>query len=497
MTNIRPTNVPYDDTILDRFKDPGAGAFSYHGGYTFEATRDIEAGQEIFADYGESWLDSREGTFADFVPREKDFDEGSRVFTKMQKEARVNGVEMSDAVVKTMKDIVTLMEQRVGATLPNAKDEYELIAKKHSKKEPTANLLAENTIEKRSIEWIRENGICLDSIRPGLSTIPQAGRGAFSQGFIPKGSIISPVPLLNIVDKEKLNMHKLDYDDETGELQYKDDDSEIIGQQLLINYCFGHRDSKVLLCPQTNMILMNHCSNRSRGEGQCRPNAKVQWASGWDPDTEDWLGMKMEDITDSTYNGRRGLSLEVVATRDIFPGEEVTIDYGVNWELAWQRHLDTWEPPERVKNAYIPLNTMIGEMEMRIRTVEDLEQDPYPDNIQSVCYYPYMHEDEGVEYEEDRKKSAENYPKPLNGMEKEKNILPCEILEAPSHCEVNRNETYTVRLPSKKMILTDFPQESISFRMTQESTDAYLENAFRHFIEIDDKIFPNQWKYQL
>ena len=45
----QPHAVTYDDTYLDRFKDPGVGAFSYHEGHFFAATRYIDAGEELFA----------------------------------------------------------------------------------------------------------------------------------------------------------------------------------------------------------------------------------------------------------------------------------------------------------------------------------------------------------------------------------------------------------------------------------------------------------------
>jgi hypothetical protein len=45
---IQPDASAYDDTILNRFKNPGAGAISYHVGRYFKASRDIEAGEELF-----------------------------------------------------------------------------------------------------------------------------------------------------------------------------------------------------------------------------------------------------------------------------------------------------------------------------------------------------------------------------------------------------------------------------------------------------------------
>ena len=33
----------------------------------------------------------------------------------------------------------------------------------------------------RPVEWLRKNGKCLDNLRPGISTIEGAGRGAFGE----------------------------------------------------------------------------------------------------------------------------------------------------------------------------------------------------------------------------------------------------------------------------------------------------------------------------
>jgi len=47
--NIHPLVEPYDDTAVDRFSNPNAGAVSYHQGHKFSASRDIDAGEEVFA----------------------------------------------------------------------------------------------------------------------------------------------------------------------------------------------------------------------------------------------------------------------------------------------------------------------------------------------------------------------------------------------------------------------------------------------------------------
>lgn len=41
--------------MLDRRVDPGAGAFSDYWDFSFRSNHKIEAGEEIFISYGESW----------------------------------------------------------------------------------------------------------------------------------------------------------------------------------------------------------------------------------------------------------------------------------------------------------------------------------------------------------------------------------------------------------------------------------------------------------
>jgi len=51
--NIKPIAAPYEDTLTSRHgASPGMGAYTYYGGYNFKAVKDIDAGDEIFANYG-------------------------------------------------------------------------------------------------------------------------------------------------------------------------------------------------------------------------------------------------------------------------------------------------------------------------------------------------------------------------------------------------------------------------------------------------------------
>ena len=158
----------------------------------------------------------------------------------------------------------------------------------------------------RSLEWLNEHGRCMDNIRPGNSTIEQAGRGAFATRFIPEGGLVAPGPVLHVPNRTALNLYDM------GEDGLRDL-TKLVGMQLVLNYCFGHKSSTVILCPYTSpSAYINHSSKA--------PNAKIVWAEEsthnhnayWLDEGVDFLKM-MQMI---------GLSIDFVATRDIQPGEE-------------------------------------------------------------------------------------------------------------------------------------------------------------------------------
>ena len=93
----------------------------------------------------------------------------------------------------------------------------------------------------RSQEWLEQYGTCGDHIRAGPSTLEQAGRGAFANRDLPRGTIMAHAPLIHLVDRSRLSM----YDIVSGEER---------PPQLLLNYCFGHNESSLLLCPYGPMV---------------------------------------------------------------------------------------------------------------------------------------------------------------------------------------------------------------------------------------------------
>merc|ERR1712238_610694 len=210
----------------------------------------------------------------------------------------------------------------------------------------------------------------------------------------PKDSMVVPAPLLQIMNRDSLLMYDLILDEKTGKMKKDTSHPNQTSQQMLVNYCFSHPDVDILLCPQSNAILINHCSNRKSYGGDCEskrgPNAKIRWTGddgrkSWDPKTQDWLKMNIGNIATLTNRAKeRGLSFDIIASRDILPGEEVFIDYGIDWELAWEKHVENWIPPS--VESYTPISQLNSSIPI-LRTPKELETNPYPDNAQMVCMH--------------------------------------------------------------------------------------------------------------
>jgi SET domain len=166
---------------------------------------------------------------------------------------------------------------------------------------------------RRTEEWLREHGTCGDNIQEGQSTIRQAGRGAFATRKLVKDSVAAPLPLIHVEDVKVFEM--LEFSD----IQTLKTEGVRNGMQLLLNYCFGHSKSSLLLCPYGPLTsLINH--------NQTQANVKVRWASPSNGIHEPKL---LETPIEVFAKGRRArLAMELVPLRDIQAGEEIFLDYG-------------------------------------------------------------------------------------------------------------------------------------------------------------------------
>ena len=83
----------------------------------------------------------------------------------------------------------------------------------------------------RTQEWLEEHGTCADNMREDVSTVIQAGRGAFATRALPQGAVVSHLPLIHITDKTVLEMYKL-----KDIKRKKRNQRTPVGYQLLTNY---------------------------------------------------------------------------------------------------------------------------------------------------------------------------------------------------------------------------------------------------------------------
>jgi hypothetical protein len=92
------------------------------------------------------------------------------------------------------------------------------------------------------------------------STIPQAGKGAFSRRFLEAGTVVTSAPLLvafrDIMDLNSTHTNK---------------------KQLFYNYCFGHNMSSAMFFPLNQILAINHNSNRMASGKE--PNARVEFST--------------------------------------------------------------------------------------------------------------------------------------------------------------------------------------------------------------------------
>jgi len=449
----------------------------------------------------------------------------------------------------------------------------------------------------KSIQELRETGICLDHIVAGKSQAEleldnvsrfakqgdsnvdkmTVGRGAIAARFLAKGELIVPVPFLHLLDRS---------------LFERDADEEMSFTELILNYCFGHSESTLVMCPVTNAVLVNHCSDRngrfSCGNDGKGPNAEYRWASDsdWDRKTKETLAMTLDDLAGANHKQQhRMMSMEIVAKRDIQEGEEIFIDYGETWEEAWLEHVRTWsnndgDTDQRWVSSLtvFELNhgDMLTEEESKLGKESLFYGELRSDDVamskdgrfMATCWYEDTFElDWGLgsrhnlningEEEEEEEISAdidddrdddsdgENDGSSISWKELSDNEIfeeyaidvgknesvpfthfrdnppgrsghfwPCSIISEHDHGDFDGDgdeDRYVVRIfPSHyhryvigeetfsslavNLLLVNYPKSSIRFVTVPYHGDQYHQNAFRHHIEINDDLFPSQWK---
>lgn len=320
----------------------------------------------------------------------------------------------------------------------------------------------------RSIEELQEIGVCMDNIEEGLSTIPHAGRGGFARRNLTQGTVVTPIPLLHFGDRSFYDMYP---GSQTVEGYIPDRRGSPIHQQLIVNYCFGHKQSTLLLCHYgSGAGMINHSKKKA--------NVRLQWLSvpGGSPE---WRDMALSEWTATK---KAGIVMELVATRDIAAGEEILMDYGDDWADAFSRHVANWKPPPEAA-WYRPADELNDDPDVIVRTQQEGGYDWFLD-LYCRNYYrqaQFLAPSSTVLH---RCHVTERRWTP-NGYRYTAVIFDFDDLE---------EDELQCQLVGTTEILFDVPRDAFVFDDTMYSRDHQQPWAFRHPIGIPDYMMPEAWK---
>jgi hypothetical protein len=325
-----------------------------------------------------------------------------------------------------------------------------------------------------SVEKLEKDGWCIDNLEVRQSFLPMAGRGAFAKRFLAAGTVIAPAPLQCFKDRKIFQKTE--------------------PEQLYVNYCLQPRDSKMIFYPYGTVVnLINHSKERANVHWQWSKN-KMHHA--------DWLKMSYDEFWDVTSPG--GLILEIVASRDISPGEELFLDYGDAWEEAWNHHVEAWTPPAGAEDYVYPED--MSETDT-LRTVKEQKENPYPKNLALMCNTPAW---------TDRKNKHMVWHEPKWDWQEGMAYMMayCHVLKRDK--AENGDDIYTVSLTfhkdkAKKADLeyddsVPLEEQYIDYKVPRRAIrwiekpyydDEHLKNAFRHPIEFPENLVPDAWKTEL
>ena len=495
-------------------EDAGSGAASHHSNVRFVVENDIAGGEELFVNYGDEWFTAREGKIG-IVPGKDHYVEADKVLREFHSSSssRSDGQLVQEEYDVLLSEALS-NDKRLRAALPDDVRDVPDAAEMG-----TARFSARDSI--RSPEWLSENGACLDNIIAGTSTMPQAGRGAFATRSIREGAVVTTTPLLTLDRRELMVSRRAGRgssveaeegaDDDENDDNVGGADGEATGHQLLLNYCYGHPGSSLLLYPYAPTVnFVNH-------GGAGHSNAKLRWSEH--PYHEsDWLNSTLEEMKSRT---RTGLMFDIVATRDIRRGEEVLLDYGGDWEESWDAHVRGWmddpggggdrvdcdadddDRPRRrsigndVKDRLgLPTasDLNVAEKHPIVRTAEEQAEDPYAAQIMTVCDFDPP-EECAVVTEDGHCHSR--WKKTLDAQ-----LVPCTVM---SRVSIGGMDWYTALVvggsrpgeekdEEKKTHIVDYmPRTAAVFADRPYARDQYARGVFRREVGLPDGLMPPHW----
>uniref|UniRef100_A0A7S3LBW9 SET domain-containing protein n=1 Tax=Amphora coffeiformis TaxID=265554 RepID=A0A7S3LBW9_9STRA len=488
-----------DPSMPDSGKaDTSRGAISTFHNMTLKVTRTIPAGMELFANFGDVWDAQRDtSAFQDKVVRQ-DYADADKIVQRIT-DYFDKFPDMSDELKDETLDFMlrSILNQAGGF---RAKALQSLIPNnwRHLSKVQQAG----GTFEYRFPDmiktpaWLAKNGMCVDNMEMKPSTIKGAGRGAFARRPIDKDDVISPIPTTIIGDASLLDMYDLSEGGGTDPMGRPIPPGNYYnytqprGQQIALNYCYGHPESSLLLLPLAPTV--NYINHADGEDGSPEPNAVLRWSEHEkimnDFATQDNL------IPDVVNHRSHLITLELVAVRDIKPGEEIFIDYGPEWADAWA---DYSSRATMAKGGKWPLKAddirqVFASKAYPVKVTD--ETNPYPHGTATACFMTLHAVPDGLPHYNADGEDVYHWDGDINNV-KGADLTYCDLLDRVETPEGSWNYTVRTRFNDDNFIeVRHVPHGAITVVDTPYNSDMHHHEAFRFPIGIPDEIWPQHWR---
>lgn len=462
LINVDRTLPEYDTTLPHRAQHHGAGSMTPYWSSETVATVSIPAGSELFKYYGDHWFETRPEQFGT-IPLTKDYRKARGLLARMDKILR-DKLDLREDMFRDLYTIATSFDSRVLNALPRDFSDFDEALEKGLRSTLQQDFMRPNVAA-------MPESRCLENIVADTSSIEGAGRGAFITRSFAEGETITGSPILHIPDKERLNMY---YWDQARGLK---DKSKVVGHQLVMNYCWGHEESTLVLCPYgAGVNYINHSREQA--------NVKIQWAPHGQIGQDDaWFHWTLHSLYNA-YQPR--LAWDYVALRDLEEGEELFLDYGDTWVEEWEHHRKTWVPySDTDYKSAVEWNEIMEDEE--IRTEKEQAAHPYPKNIKVVCHKRVQ---ANIHHIQQRQNAMESV------WDISQKGIPCRVFKRETDEDGATSYTVTLqaRIGNTTVERTDVHRGWLRFRDQTYSTDIHLRGAFRKEATIPDDMFPPAWR---
>lgn len=467
---------------------PARGAITPYYNFTMRAIQTIPKGMELFANFGDVWDgNATKDIYGDKLTR-VDYRDADKVLDKILD--FMNKYE-SKLTPKLKDDVLDFILGKILGTAAgtHAKVVRSLIpahpGKLQTVKDMGGTFAYRNPDLVKTQKWLDKYATCVDNLVAKVSTIPEAGRGAFATRDLKKGQIIAPVPLLHIAKDDVTFMFDIIVETlQDGGVTAAYDMDKPRGQQLLINYCFAHPESSMILFPTSPMVALVNHANPEKANARLTWSKNKHWGNSFD--SQDMTPAELADYHHVS------LTMELYALRDIAEGEEVFIDYGRDWEEAWNTHMANY------KNTDWPLRAEDLRVEYKtkpFKTTKELEQDPYPAGIVTACIVQTMEMEDGKRKVNDEGNEITLFEGPVEfkkftggGMHH------CEIIDRQESGDHFYNYTIIEQRSEGVIQVERVPHAAITFANLPYTSDIHHKDAFRHPVGVPDVIFPQAWR---